>query len=843
VRAKHHHSALHRRALALVSMLSACLDFSVPRDQSGTFAACCGGLGTCVAAGLLDPDQQKNLGRDRCKDDLLCVPRELIERGDRVPASCTAELTGAEGRCLPACVLELPSRSGLQRDDCAEEELCAPCFDPLTGAATAACALGADPGPKEPAVTFDACCGELGRCVPSELLDEVDRPRLVRAECADDRALCVPLSLARDAHWTPQPCSDEVTGAEGRCLPACLLELDARAHVLARAGCGEGELCGPCFDPVDGHNTGACNLGGDPGPTRAPTLFGRCCGSLGRCVPEQFVPEAERARVEQEGCSRPGDRCLPESLLLDPEHVFASCAAYGSGAEGRCLPACLPAVAERKRELAADGCSSGELCTPCYEPIDGQVTGACDLGGDPGPTRAANVFANCCGDVGRCVPSRLVSAGDRDRLTRDSCTDASALCVPAPLARDASYAFATCLVSATGGEGRCLPACLSELSARGSQLRADGCGSGNLCAPCYEPVDGVATGACNLGGDAGPTRPAAIFTECCDGAGRCTPSDLIPADERDRLGRDVCTRGQELCLPAALARDSTHVFSSCVEPTTGAEGRCLPACLPDVAARADQLMRASCDAGELCAPCYDPFEETPTGACSLGADPGPDGSSITYAHCCSEGGRCIPSGQVPANARDKLSADGCTGALLCVPLSLAREPDAAPAVCHDAGTGAEGRCLLECLPQVAPQASRLRQSGCGTAERCAPCYDPTSGEATGACSFAASDPGPTEPPVVFDACCAGGGLCVPGSLLPGGSSNLSAQSCSSGYVCAPRASVVDPSTLSSCFSILGPGVCVDSCFVPNGLSDLLSAVGCADTERCVPCWLATGLCP
>ena len=721
-------AAVSGMALLLCRLLLACNQYGVPQDQSGSFAACCGGLGVCVASGLVAPDALRGLSRDRCRTDLVCAPRELLVRGPGAPPRCSVSATGAEGRCLPACLPAVASQPGLRQDGCSAGQLCAPCYDPLNGAATSACQLGADPGPSEPAVVFEACCGTLGRCVPGELVDEDDRPRLERAECQAEQALCAPLELARDRSWQPQPCHEAVSGTEGRCLPACLPEVARRASKLSRGVCASDHLCAPCFDPATGQDTGACALGADPGPSQAPVVFGTCCGELGRCVPNAWIEADDRPQLSRLECSSTEELCVPEPLARDERAQVQHCTVAGTRAEGRCLPACLPPVAARATQLAADGCEAGQLCTPCFDPLDGDGTGACELGGDRGATQPPVTFASCAGGVGKCVPSTLVEASDQPRLARESCADADALCVPTALARDPLFKFASCNTNAADSEGRCLPAFLPEVAARAKQLSQDSCRSGQLCAPCYDPLTGEATAACNLGGDPGPARA----------------------------------------------------------PTP-------------------------------------------------------------YPHCCSDAGRCIVSSQVPAASRSQLNADGCDAqaGLLCVPLTLAQAPDAPPAACHDSATSAEGRCLMQCLPEVAPQASRLRPSGCAGGELCVPCYDPLTGDSTGACSFSAADPGPSEPAVVFDACCAGGGLCVPQALLPGGSSSLSAQSCTrAGSVCAPRALVAEANgRLPGCASVLGTSVCVASCFVPFGLGEVLPASSCAEAEECVPCWAASGLCP
>jgi hypothetical protein len=817
-----------------------------PTSTPSRFPDCCGDLGRCVPMQLIAPQDRSQLSAGGCSNAAdLCLPEPLLLDADAVFASCSARATGAEGRCLPACLPGVAQRAqDLGQESCGSGELCTPCFDPFDGSATGACALGGDPGPTSMPMPFGDCCGELGRCVPRALLSAEELTQVGADNCAAERDVCVPEPLAMNPDHVFAGCHTSTNGAEGRCLPGCLPDVASRAGQLRQDGCAAGHLCTPCFEPLDGTLTGACTLGGDTGPKEPARLFADCCGDVGRCVPEVLVSTADRVHVAHDSCGT-GALCVPEALARSPQFTFSACTVTSSGAEGRCLPACLPEVTARAKDLTRESCSAEELCSPCTDPFDGTSTGACSIGGDSGPTRPPTVFDACCGDQGRCVPSGLVDAADRGHLARDTCGGESALCAPTALAKDRNYTFPQCSVGSTGAEGRCLPECLPEVLSRASQLQTDGCGTGRLCTPCYEPLDGAATGACEIGGDSGPVRPPVVFPDCCGDLGRCVPPALVADDDEARLGHDVCG-AEALCTPEVLARDGAHVFPACTLSQTGAEGRCLPACLPEVAARGDTLAQDGCAGEHRCTPCYDPLDGTATGACALGGDPGPSQPAFTYPSCCTGAGRCIPSSQVPADARGRLDAGGCTGAgaPLCVPVGMARNPGAVPATCHDSATAAEGRCLMQCLPEVASRASRLRQSGCAEAELCVPCYDPVTGESTGACSFAAADSGPREPAVVFAACCGGDGLCVPSAAMPGGSSNLPRQACQgSSDVCAPRVLVADPNAhLPRCNSGYGTGACVLSCYVSPLVQGLLTQATCAGGEMCAPCWAASGAC-
>jgi hypothetical protein len=202
----------------------------------------------CVGAGVLTDEQAARLAD--CADGSKCVPDLLLRTlGNFLLDSCTS-LLGAEGRCVSTCVPVVQRQiESLPQDVCVDGELCAPCYDPITREATGACTQSCDQGPTAEPVYFDECCGGLSVCVPEALVPEDQAAQLDAAGC-DGGELCAPKAIAaRD--YQPVTCSGP-GGGEARCLPACLPSVAARAGRLARASCGEGELCVPCFDPLSG---------------------------------------------------------------------------------------------------------------------------------------------------------------------------------------------------------------------------------------------------------------------------------------------------------------------------------------------------------------------------------------------------------------------------------------------------------------------------------------------------------------------------------------------------------------------------------------------------------------
>ncbi|MFP6683782.1 MAG: hypothetical protein VB934_03680 [Polyangiaceae bacterium] len=211
---------------------------------------------------------------------------------------------------------------------------------------------------------------------------------------------------------------------------------------------------------------------------------------------------------------------------------------------------------------------------------------------------------------------------------------------------------------------------------------------------------------------------------------------------------------------------------------------------------------------------------------------------------CGGGARCLPTSLVPSDFQSQLAA--CDDDNLCVPDPFIETGGNFIAPSCTSIAGAEGRCLSTCLPQIGKQAAMLPQSTCQVNEVCAPCYDPTSGEDTGACALSC-DPGPSEPPVVLPKCCDGIGTCVPTSSVPADKlAHLGKDVCPSDedLVCAPDVFVEDasykpPSCQTSMISLLlgeqyKAGACLPACLeaVQNFM---IQEDGCGAGYKCAPC--------
>ena len=95
--------------------------------------------------------------------------------------------------------------------------------------------------------------------------------------------------------------------------------------------------------------------------------------------------------------------------------------------EGRCLTeACSPLASDSLQpflEKPSECTGTGEYCTPCFRPVTGVSTGACELGDDaPVETGDDNKYADCClvetdpADyyMGSCIPNAFLTQDEMD---------------------------------------------------------------------------------------------------------------------------------------------------------------------------------------------------------------------------------------------------------------------------------------------------------------------------------------------------------------------------------------------------------------------------------------------
>jgi hypothetical protein len=467
----------------------------------------------------------------------------------------------------------------------------------------------------------DVCCGEgeaaAGRCVRRQTLEarfSAEELALLGSDrCSGVDALCVPSAWLSEDSAKTRLCY--ASGSfEGRCVPSCLPMAAERGAMLEQSECAGGEVCLHCYDPRDASATGVCTLGDDL-PREPAIEFKECCQSgdsaLGRCVAREALQSTlsieEQSRLGADSCTTPDRLCVPQDWLSDRGPSAAACRT-SMGVEGRCLPGCLPEVTRHARDYTRQSCATGELCVPCYGVLDGAPTGACTLRNDQ-PREPGRGYAMCCGALGRCVP-RDVAAGSLDEsvlawLDQEGCADPGTVCTPVDwIAR--SDAVPTACRAAGDLEGRCLPQCLQLSASSTMQLEQRDCSTGQLCAACYDPLDGTDTHACRVGDDS-PKEPARRFDDCCgegsDARGRCLPADWLSEDQRARLSRERCDDSDARCAPLELLFPDRSP-SSCVLSTllSSEPGLCVNECF---LTSQDSLLgqRANCDYSERCIAC------------------------------------------------------------------------------------------------------------------------------------------------------------------------------------------------------------------------------------------------
>jgi hypothetical protein len=382
-----------------------------------------------------------------------------------------------------------------------------------------------------------------------------------------------------------------------------------------------------------------------PPPAMEPSTLPSCCtDGAAHCVPTQYVPSGDVAALAS--CS--GGYCVPDPFITNPDYVPPSCTAF-NGTPGVCLSLCVPQVEQYKSILTQTTCAATELCAPCTNPLTNQPSGACAFspptqcsgdagagGGSSGGRPAgdgAPAPATCphtgppvldpstlpaCGTAGgaHCLQSALVPPSLASQLA--TCT--GGYCVPdAFIEAGGNFIPPTC-ASLDGAEGRCLNEVIPQVAAQASQLPQSTCAVYEKCVPCFSPIDGTKTGACNLSCDPGPTQPIVLFPSCCseDGTdeGRCVPSSIVPSTEQSNLDQDVCTSKTDLCVPGEMLNIASFKPPACTATgfLVGAyTGVCLSKCL-SFGIQGIALAQGTCDGVHTCAPCTNPLTKQPTGA-------------------------------------------------------------------------------------------------------------------------------------------------------------------------------------------------------------------------------------
>jgi hypothetical protein len=205
------------------------------------------------------------------------------------------------------------------------------------------------------------------------------------AACATGLGLCVPdVFIAAGGNFIPPTCAS-IAGAEGRCLHEAIPQVASQKAQLPQGTCASYERCVPCFNPLDGTKTAACNLSCDPGPQKPPTKLQECCqrnnAEEGLCLPATSVPQAEQGSLSQDACTDAASLCVPKEMT-SPTFKPAACTGQGllgiftGPYTGVCLSKCLHFSFIQKLGIGQGTCDDDHDCAPCKNPLDGTPTGA-----------------------------------------------------------------------------------------------------------------------------------------------------------------------------------------------------------------------------------------------------------------------------------------------------------------------------------------------------------------------------------------------------------------------------------------------------------------------------------
>ena len=221
-----------------------------------------------------------------------------------------------------------------------------------------------------------ATCGDGGRCVPSAVVPVDQRSRL--AACSS--GFCVPEKIIKaEGNLLPKTCKSIADG-EGRCTSIVFPDMDAQKGSLPQDVCDANERCAPCFDPVDGKDTGACRSVSCDAPKTKATVFASCCTSggtsRGRCVPTATLPAVAASGLDQKECDASA-LCVPQENL-DPKFLPPKCTASGllGNYDGVCISTCVKSDFLASIATSQGNCTTGHFCAPCKNPLTGGSTGA-----------------------------------------------------------------------------------------------------------------------------------------------------------------------------------------------------------------------------------------------------------------------------------------------------------------------------------------------------------------------------------------------------------------------------------------------------------------------------------
>lgn len=332
---------------------------------------------------------------------------------------------------------------------------------------------------------------------------------------------------------TPPPTGAELTGAGGASAGGAGAGGDSTGGVTYYTGGSTGSGSQPA---TGGSGTGSSTSTGGTGGTGGsggssaytfvgtvtpapgatviaiPATFPSCAKDsceAAHCAPTELVPEEQRALLG--ACEDGKSLCVPDDFIATFGKFELKTCASVEGIEGRCVSKCVPEVNRLSYALPQDTCDETELCAPCYypwaTPAGEEQTGACIAGQGDSPEDPQVLFDTCGAGRGLCVPGDLVPANLQPALSAETCTGAGQLCAPTEKVKDLTYKFPSCdpqwaiLPPDPNQAGACVPKYIVDYYTATKNPLASGmtqsnCATGDICAPCVDPILGTATLAC-----------------------------------------------------------------------------------------------------------------------------------------------------------------------------------------------------------------------------------------------------------------------------------------------------------------------------------------------------------
>jgi hypothetical protein len=413
--------------------------------------------------------------------------------------------------------------------------------------------------------------------------------------------------------------------------------------------------------PLEGDQVQDQNPTGPASPTSCtaaikgedPNLFPKCSGPKGgngRCVPKAAIGIFADQFVDG-GCAA-GNVCVAENLVKTGTSVeLKKCKpVLGQSTEdGRCFSTLAKDVVanyDLLKNATGDQCADAEVCVPCKNPLKGNVeTGVCFKAqaagsctntpapaGDGGTGAPSNVACpyngpplvnvstfpvEACGAGMRCVPSNLLPSPDLVKNLK-ACSNGGVCAPEKSIAAAGNYVPKTC-TSVAGAEGRCTNENIPAIQAQKSMLPKDSCDVNEVCAPCYNPLDSTATGACSTAKCDAPKLPPKTFTACCNARAKCVPKTTVPEQMQKNLGDGdgTCQKDVEVCVPNEFVSNPAYKGTPC----TGSgfiggqyDGVCLSDCLEFSFFQSLGISRGNCASQMKCVPCQNPLTGQATGA-------------------------------------------------------------------------------------------------------------------------------------------------------------------------------------------------------------------------------------